>query len=191
MDAPAPLLVLVSGQPASGKTTLAKRLSDELGMPCVSRDDLTAHLADALTSRQAITTLADKRPIVEASFAAFYASLSSLLGSGVSVIAETNFGRGIAEPGVRSLLERSRGRAIYCQVPRALSVSRFRQRAASGDRHWFFRDDLQIARLERGESVEPWETALPMDLDIPRLCVDASDGYDPDFDHVLEFVRAS
>ena len=51
-------------------------------MPCVCRDDLTARLADLLTSRAAIATLADKQPIAQASFAAFYAVVGSLLESG-------------------------------------------------------------------------------------------------------------
>jgi predicted kinase len=185
-----PMLILVSGQPASGKSTLAKQLGRELGMPCLYRDDLTANLADLLTSRDAVRTLADKRPIASASFAAFYAVVSSLLQSGESVIAETNFGRGLAERSVQPLLERARGAAIYCYVPRALSVSRFQERAVRRDRHWFFRDDLQLERLKRGEVVEPWETALPMDLDTPLSCVDTSDGYDPDFESILRFIRS-
>jgi predicted kinase len=38
-----PVLSLVSGQPASGKSTLAKQLGRALGMSCVCRDELTAH----------------------------------------------------------------------------------------------------------------------------------------------------
>jgi len=55
------MLILVSGRLASGNSTLAKQLGRDLGMSCVCRDELTAYLADLLTSREAIGTLADKR----------------------------------------------------------------------------------------------------------------------------------
>jgi predicted kinase len=44
---PAPL-VIVSGAPGSGKTTLATRLSQDLGLPMLDRDALKEALADAI-----------------------------------------------------------------------------------------------------------------------------------------------
>ena len=35
-----PLLILVTGLPCSGKTTLAVRMADELGLPLVTKDDI-------------------------------------------------------------------------------------------------------------------------------------------------------
>ena len=42
-----PLLVLVAGAPASGKTTLARRLAAELGLPVLHRDLIRNAIADA------------------------------------------------------------------------------------------------------------------------------------------------
>ena len=48
MNGVRPRLVLVTGAPASGKTTLADRLGPALCLPVLSRDRLKALLADAL-----------------------------------------------------------------------------------------------------------------------------------------------
>ncbi|GAA0440119.1 AAA family ATPase [Leifsonia naganoensis] len=40
--------LLINGAPASGKTTLARRLCDELGLPLVTKDDIKEALADAV-----------------------------------------------------------------------------------------------------------------------------------------------
>jgi 2-phosphoglycerate kinase len=43
-----PLVVLVGGPPASGKTTLAGRLASELGLPLIAKDGLKETLLDAV-----------------------------------------------------------------------------------------------------------------------------------------------
>ncbi|OJX80283.1 AAA family ATPase [Leifsonia sp. 71-9] len=41
--------LLINGVPASGKTTLARRLEDALGLPLVTKDDIKESLADAVS----------------------------------------------------------------------------------------------------------------------------------------------
>ncbi len=184
-----PRLVLVSGQPGSGKSTLAREIARLTGLRCLCRDDLTAHLADLLAERAEISALSDKQPIALAAFAAFYAITSSLLKSGLGVVAETNFGRGLAEPFIAPLLTISNPVMIYCEVPRELSILRFRERAFTGHRHWFFLDAAQIERIDDGEVPEAWATAVPLDLDVPMLRVDTSDGYEPSLATIVDFVQ--
>lgn len=45
-----PLLIIVSGAPGTGKTTLARRLSERLSMFLLTRDDLKETLGDSLPS---------------------------------------------------------------------------------------------------------------------------------------------
>ena len=42
-----PKCIIITGQPGSGKTTLAKKLGERLWMPVISRDEIKEGLADA------------------------------------------------------------------------------------------------------------------------------------------------
>ena len=46
-----PLVVLVSGRPASGKTTLARHIAHRLKAPVISRDPITEALAETFQRR--------------------------------------------------------------------------------------------------------------------------------------------
>ncbi len=39
-DTPPPLVVIVLGQPGAGKTTIARRLAQDLRLPLVAKDDM-------------------------------------------------------------------------------------------------------------------------------------------------------
>jgi 2-phosphoglycerate kinase len=64
-----PLLVLVSGSPGSGKTTLARRLAADLVMPLLGKDTIKEALGDArvVDSVQRSQVL----PLVECSIVSF------------------------------------------------------------------------------------------------------------------------
>src|SRR5947209_8205532 len=120
-DLRAPTLVLVSGAPASGKSTLARHLSAALPLPVLARDAFTEILADAFDVQSA----AQRATIVQPTHAIYYAVLDQLLAAGVSVIAESNFWRGISERSLAPCLAHARAMLIHCETSRALSFERF------------------------------------------------------------------
>ena len=70
-----PLLVVVGGAPASGKTTLATQLSRDLRLPLLARDALKERLMDSLCS----PNRARSRELGAASYALLYTMLDTLL----------------------------------------------------------------------------------------------------------------
>ena len=176
----------VSGAPASGKTTLAPLLADRLPLPLLAKDRLRQIFRDAFEA----DTLEEVRRLLTPGFIVFYELIAELLRSGVGVVAECNFHRGISEPEMRPVAALGSTVIVHCQVERALSVQRFiaRDRLHLPDRRYAF-DGERIAELERGIPQDAWELAEPIEIGAPVLRVDTTDGYAPDLDAVVAFIR--
>ncbi len=189
MPAQRPLLILISGAPGTGKTTLAGRLSESLALPLLAKDTFRKILADAFEAR----TVEQSRALVPATLAIYYTVIDQLLAASVGVIAECNFHRGVSEHDLRPLVARARTVLVHCQTAREVSVRRFVDRYERGsdeDRRWSF-DEQYLTRLRAGESLDAWERAEPLALGVPTLIVDTTDGYEPDFERLVAFVRAA
>jgi predicted kinase len=184
--APKPPLVIVSGAPASGKTTLSRLLADRLPLPLLAKDRLRQIFRDAFDAN----TREENRRLLNPGFVVFYELVAELLRSGVGVVAECNFHRGISEPELRPVAALGSTVIVHCQVDRALSVERFieRDRLQLPDRRYAF-DGERIAALERGIPQDAWELAEPIEVGAPVLRVDTTDGYAPDLDGIVAFIR--
>ncbi len=100
MQSSAPALVIVSGAPASGKSSLARRLAHDLRLPLLSKDELKECLADALG---APADVAGSTRLGTAAHGFLYRVAEALLAAGCRVIVESNFRRGLSEPELRGL----------------------------------------------------------------------------------------
>jgi predicted kinase len=122
-------VVLVSGAPGAGKSTLAGPLSEVLGFPLLSKDVIKEQLVDTLP-------VGDPDPLVWSRVvgAAAMELLWVLARQPTTVVLEAN-----VRP--RSELERQRLLGldrpvveVHCTCPPQVAADRFRRRAAAGDR---------------------------------------------------------
>jgi predicted kinase len=182
-----PLLVIVSGAPAAGKTTLARRLAPELGLLRLCKDEVRETLGDWLPP----SSHPESRALGGAAYGLCFRLTAEALDCGVGVVLEAAFSRGQAEPLLLPLVARARAMLVHLAAPSQLSSDRFRARYARGERHPAHRDDLTVATpgdlWEQGWS--RW--AAPLDLGVPTLVVDTSAGYADDLTAVLHFIRAA
>lgn len=129
-----PLLIIVNGLPASGKTTLAKRLGADLQLPVFSRDGIYEVLYDALEFQGQ-----DYPPLLgSASFKLLYAVTGKLLEAGQPLIVKGFFGR----PELRSaeLLQLLNifnfdPFQILCKPDGKVLLERFLERMRTRERH--------------------------------------------------------
>jgi predicted kinase len=180
-----PLLVLIGGAPAIGKTTLSRYLSEKLAVPVISKDMIRDVLIDAF----AIQSWEESKTVSVPAFLIYYAVIGQLLGAGVSVIADCNFHRGVSERDVTPLMARADCVLIHLQAPRDIATQRFDTRAQQAERRPSF-DAERKAQIQAGTFAVSWEAyEAPLELDVPTLIVDTADGYQPDPHAIVDFVR--
>ena len=160
-----PLLVIVSGPPAAGKTTIAVPLAERLGLPLLAKDTLKETLHDFLGGEGR----AWSQRLGIATFELMFGILDELLASGCSVVAEGNFTRAesvLALPAARVV-------EVHVTAPPDVLHERYASRAP---RHAVHCDEEVVDGVAARATAGEWDplgvgetivvdTTKPVDLD--------------------------
>lgn len=155
-----PLFVVVSGPPASGKSTLAPPLAAELHLPLIAKDTIK----DALMSVLPVPDVDASRQIGRA---AVRAMLAIAAASPPGAVIESNFYRSAAREDLRrlpgSIVE------LFCRCDPSVAADRYRARA--GTRHAGHFDAVRTSEElwndEVGEPVAGGWPLLEVDTNAP------------------------
>ena len=132
-----PLLVVVTGMPSSGKTTVAEALSRRLSLPLIAKDAIKESLYDTLGAED----VAASTRLGDAAYGLIFALARAALASGASVIVEGNFFPDHAS--TIATLPDHRLVQIHCSAPLDVLMERY----ASRERHAVHHDADKIAEL--------------------------------------------
>jgi predicted kinase len=172
--------VILGGAPATGKTTLARALGVSLGLPVITKDDIK----EALAAPFATGDREWSKQLGVAAYSVLYAVAERILFAGQGLILESNFWHPDSEPALRELARLAPTVVLVCRTPDALRRRRFEERAASG-RHRVHVDSAILADWAADDA------KFQIDVGVPRLIVDTSDGYTPDLERVAEFAQSA
>lgn len=166
------VFVIVSGPPASGKSTLAPVLARELGLPLVAKDTIK----DALMSVLPVPDVETSRQLGRGAVAAMLAVAAE---SPIGAVIESNFYRSVAVDGIRRLpglvVE------VFCRCDRATATDRYAERA--GTRHAGHFDGVRSGEeLWNDEVSEPVAGGWPL----PEVRTDGP----VEVGEVLTFIRS-
>lgn len=125
-------IILIAGMPASGKTTFAKRLSEELQIPMVSKDEIKEILFDTVGfhSRE------EKVALGVGSMNIMYLFAESLMRTNKFIILENNF-ENISKPKLQELISKYHYTPITVLFDGDMKIiyNRFIERDNSPTRH--------------------------------------------------------
>lgn len=100
-------MIVLTGMPASGKSTVAAKLADALSLPVLAKDEFKEALFDTL----GFSCYAEKRKLDHAANAVLLKAAEAMLRNGRSLIIDNNFD-GAAAEALNALTERMGARCV-------------------------------------------------------------------------------
>jgi predicted kinase len=171
----APLLVVVTGMPSSGKTTVAEELARRLRLPLIAKDGIKESLYESLGADDVDSS----GRLGAAAFALIFALARTMLASRVSVIVEGNFFHDqetefVALPAHRLV-------QLHCDAPLAVLLDRYAKRVRHPGHHDAKKIRELPARVESGAH-------SPLKLDGQLIQLDTTQPIE--FAALVERIRA-
>lgn len=177
-----PLLVLVTGPPASGKTTIAAQVARQLGIPAFHKDDFKERLADEIAG----SGLEWSQSLGRAAYELIFHIGQVLIEAGDSCLLEANFHPVLSLPGLMPLAGRSDVAQIVCAGHPETLMDRYFSRHGTGVRHPVH---LDVDPARRDRLAASFRRDHRLDLDGLTIDCDTTADEPVDANDLVEQIR--
>jgi predicted kinase len=162
-------MVIVSGPPGTGKTTISRHIADILALPLLQRDMIKETIFDSL----GWSDRAWSQNVGIASYRLLYSMMELLLQTRRHFIIESNFTPSIDTPRFRTLQQQYpyRPLQVLCSTDVAVLFERLRRRSLSAERHPGHGDMEDIEKLTENDIIGRVE---PLALEGPIIPFDTT-----------------
>jgi predicted kinase len=179
------LLVIISGPPCTGKTTLGKRLADDLRLPFFNKDGIKEVLFDTLGWKDRDWS----RKLGTASYELLYHSVEAMVRAGKPLVVESNFTNGPATTRLLQMKARYGAETlqIQCITNGEVLLNRFKERAESGERH---PGHVDTSTYDEMRDILLKGRHAPLDIGGPVIEVDTTDFAAIQYNQILSQVQS-
>jgi predicted kinase len=179
-----PLLLILQGSPASGKSSLAVDLARALHLPLLSRDDIKEGIMDILP----VDDVETSHVIGASSFVALYRVLDRQLELGIGAVLESTFQRGRSEADLTERFGRCSPVQIHVSADPATIKNRLAERITTGSRHPGHQDAAAYVEIETAIREGVYD---PLDVQAPLIRVDTTGNVPVDLDSLIAEIQSS
>jgi predicted kinase len=181
-----PMIIIVTGRPAAGKSTLAKWLSHELKFPLVSKDSIREELFNRLGWKDRKWA----QELGKASVDMMFYFAKAELEVGRSLIMDNSFYPPVSTPRFQALKAKYQAESIQivCNSDRETLFHRFKARADAGNRHPGHGDQDVLDELYANLADN---SSQVLEISGSTIEVDTTDFSKIDYQDILERVNSA
>jgi len=137
---PKPYLIIIAGRIGSGKTTLAKNISNDFYMPLISRDQIKEGYVHTLGRNHSELPQETNEIVSDI----FFDTLKLLLANNVSVVAEAAFRHGVWAAKLEGFKDNAQIHFFICKVDDKTAFDRYIKRGLNDTFREYFHGNKSV-----------------------------------------------